>query len=93
VNKAMNVLIKQSQNVMFKEDALPWIKRFKKDYRMWNKLKNNKATKDDFTYISEAKHVMGYQVLARVAAKMGLYDGKIYKKERPNFWDNPKVRS
>lgn len=92
LNKMMNILLKQTINNMFTHDALPWIKRFKKDYKVWNKLIKKEATKDDFSYISEDKHVLGYQVLARVAAKMNLYDGKIYKKERPNFWDNPKVK-
>lgn len=92
VNKAMNVLLKQDVNPMFTQEALPWIKRFKKDYRQWNKIKKNQATSEDFTYITDAKHVMGYQVLALVARKLNLYDGKIYKKERPNFWDNPKVK-
>lgn len=92
LNKMMNILIKQTQYPSFTYDAMPWIKRFKKDYRMWKKLLKHEATQCDFTYIAEEKYVLGYQVLARVAAKMNLYEGKIYKKERPNFWDNPKVK-
>jgi len=92
VNRAMNVLIKQTINQSFTVDAMPWIERFKTDYRVWNKVKNKTIQSTDVSYIEDAKHALGYQVLARILKRMGLYQGKIYKKERPNFWDNPKVK-
>jgi hyaluronoglucosaminidase len=76
----------------FTEQALPWIERFERDFQAWVKIKKGQATPADFEYIENDPHVMGYQVLAKIAKKMNLYHGKIYKKERPNFWDNPKVK-
>ncbi len=92
VNQACQTLKTSHVYKEFSAQALPWIERFEKDYQAWKLLKSGKAKTDDFQYIENDPHVMGYQVLAKIAKKMNLYHGKIYKKDRPNFWDNPKVK-
>lgn len=92
VYRAMRFLKKQTIYPAFSSDAMPWIERFIHDYATWNKFKKGLIKPNDVAYIEQAKHVMGYQVIARILKHAGLYQGKIYKKERPNFWDNPQVK-
>lgn len=91
MHKAVKYLMKQTIYPNLTRDAFPWLKRFMQDYRVFNKIKKGTIKPSDVSYIEHATHTMGYQVLAKVVTKMGLYQGKIYKKERANFWDNAKV--
>jgi hyaluronoglucosaminidase len=91
MKKAVLTIMNSSTNPGITKDALPWLNRFLEDFKVWNKVKKGTMKPTDITYIENAEYTLGYQVLAKVLKRMDIYQGKIYKKERPNFWDNAKV--
>jgi hyaluronoglucosaminidase len=91
MKRAVNYLLEQTTYPEITKEALPWLNRFMRDYLVFNRIKKGSLKPSDIAYIESDPHIMGYQVLAKVLKRMGVYQGKIYKKERPNFWDNNKV--
>lgn len=91
MHSAIKYLMNQTLYPNLTRDAQPWFTRFMRDYKNFKKVKNGTIKPSDVSYIEDETHTMGYQVLAKLVKKMGIYEGKIYKKERANFWDNAKV--
>ncbi len=78
------------RNRPFIDQAMPWLERFDRDFELFNKIRHETATKADTAYIDQAKHTLGSNVVARLAKKLGLYDGPIHRKAYADFWDGMK---
>ena len=85
--EAFERLIEHFNDKAFINQAMPWFNRFSQDFQLWKKIKNNCATLEDTAYIAESKYTIGSNIIVKVAKKLNLYQGDIYKKNRINYWD------
>jgi hyaluronoglucosaminidase len=88
-----NALESKFKNKAFIIEAKPWFERFKMDYDLYIKINENKAIKEDTEYFNHDNKTIGTNIIVKLAKKLNLYDGPIYKKERPNYWDLKKGES
>lgn len=80
-------LIKFNNNTRFIQQAMPWFKRFDEDVKLFEKIKNNRATESDTAYIDSSKHTIGSNIVVKLAKKLNIYHKDVYKKNRINYWD------
>jgi hyaluronoglucosaminidase len=78
------------RNRAFIAQAMPWFERFDQDFALFNKIRQETATKADTAYIAQAKHTLGSNVIAALAKRLGLYDGPVHRKSYADFWDGMK---
>ncbi len=84
---SINQLENNFDDSRFISQAKPWFERFRKDYALYQLIKSGKATIQDTLYIKDEKHTLGTNFIVKLAKKLDLYDGPVYKKERKNYWD------
>jgi hypothetical protein len=80
-------LIKFNNNTRFIQQAMPWFKRFDEDVKLFEKIKNSRATESDTAYIDSSKHTIGSNIVVKLAKKLNIYHKDVYKKNRINYWD------
>jgi hyaluronoglucosaminidase len=85
--QAFHALKKSFENKRFIEQAQPWFDRFDQDVQFFKLIKSGKATKEDARYIQSSAYTIGTNIITKLAKKLDLYDGEIYKKNRINYWD------
>lgn len=87
VLSAVNVLRTMTDN-RFTQQFEPWWKRLELDRELVMMIdqSNDKKVRELLDQIAEFPHTTGSQYAIKLAKKLGLYDGPIYRKERTNYW-------
>jgi hyaluronoglucosaminidase len=83
---AIKTLKKEFHNKKWLIEVDQWFHQIEKDYDIFLKIYNKKdlITIED---VKEGLYHNGSHLIYKLAKHLGLYQGQIYKRERPNFWD------
>lgn len=73
----------------FLEQTRPWFDRFDRDARLFHKIRSGTAGDADVVSLKAEKHALGSNIIMKLCIRLGLVEGPVHPKIRPNHWDLP----
>ena len=82
-------IVKQLKNKRFLEQINPWFKRFEFDFNLLILYKKNSLDelKTNLQLIEKKENTINSNYAVRYLKNIGIYKGKLFKKERINNWE------
>ena len=73
----------------FLTQVRPWLERFDRDASLFQKIRTGKVGDDDLAKLKAEKHALGSNIIVKLCMRLGLVEGPVHPKIRPNHWDLP----